>query len=412
MWPAILPSPLRLLLASFLFPSYASQNTLQFYLRHEHAVSATNHIVFADVPGKSLLLDAAATPFVVNTIPLKTHRPSSLLAHSQAIRRSREHAESSLLDWWGEEVQGPDVESRESLLTLAKMTFDAYLEPSDKEWYELDSQWNKTHPFGWEADADGFRGHIFVSTDNSTVVISIKGTSAGWILGGGPTAQKDKLNDNLLFSCCCARVGPTWSTVCDCFSGGYRCDQTCIENALIGESLFYPIGMNLYYNVSYMYPDANIWIVGHSLGGALASLVGVTFGTPVVAFEAPGERSAAQRLHLPSPPSTQHITHVYHTADPIAMGTCNGITSSCALAGYAMETRCHLGKSVVFDTIGKKGWSADIRTHSIKTVIERLLNQDWDLENDLAIPVAKQEDDCQDCDKWEFGQYKNITSQN
>ena len=57
--------------------------------------------------------------------------------------------------------------------------------------------------------------------------------------------------------------------------------------------------------------------------------------------------------------------------------------------------RCHLGKSVVFDTIGKKGWSADIRTHSIKTVIERLLNQDWDLENKLAIPVAKQEDDCQ-----------------
>ena len=92
--------------------------------------------------------------------------------------------------------------------------------------------------------------------------------------------------------------------------------------------------------------------------------------------------------------------------------------------------RCHLGKSVVFDTIGKMGWSADIRTHSIKTVIERLLSQDWDPKNNLAIPVAKQEDDCQvgrlsiyapafftrfiwqDCDKWEFGQYKNITSQN
>ena len=93
------------------------------------------------------------------------------------------------------------------------------------------------------------------------------------------------------------------------------------------------------------------------------------------------------------------------------MGTCNGITSSCALGGYAMETRyeisivflptlipyfrCHLGKSVVFDTIGKMGWSADVRTHPIKTVIERLLNQDWDPKNNLAVPVAKQEDDCQ-----------------
>lgn len=96
-------------------------------------------------------------------------------------------------------------------------------------------------------------------------------------------------------------------------------------------------------------------MVGHSLGGALASLVGITFGLPTVTFESPGERLAATRLHLPSPvsvsplfpetpdnhifqPSTHHVTHIYHTADPIAMGTCNGILSSCALGGYAMET--------------------------------------------------------------------------
>jgi hypothetical protein len=50
-----------------------------------------------------------------------------------------------------------------------------------------------------------------------------------------------------------------------------------------------------------MYPDSNIWIIGHSLGGALASLLGVTFGAPVVAFESPGEKIASKRLHLPSP---------------------------------------------------------------------------------------------------------------
>jgi hypothetical protein len=113
--------------------------------------------------------------------------------------------------------------------------------------YELNAL--QTYPFGWEPDSDGFRGHVFVSTDNSTVVISIKGTSASWIIGGGgPTVQKDKLNDNLLFSCCCARVGPTWSPVCDCYTGSYRCDQTCLERALIDESLFYPIGIvNLFY---------------------------------------------------------------------------------------------------------------------------------------------------------------------
>jgi putative lipase involved disintegration of autophagic bodies len=158
------------------------------------------------------------------------------------------------------------------------------------------------YPFGWEPDADGFRGHIFVSTDNSTVIVSIKGTSAFWLVGdGGPTVKKDKLNDNLLFSCCCAKVGPTWSPVCDCHSGGYKCDRSCLEKSLVKDSLFYPIGVNLYNNVTYLYPHANIWVIGHSLGGALASLVGVTFGAPVVAFEAPGEKLAAARLHINLP---------------------------------------------------------------------------------------------------------------
>ena len=52
-----------------------------------------------------------------------------------------------------------------------------------------------------------------------------------------------------------------------------------------------------------MYPDSNIWIIGHSLGGALASLLGATYGAPVVTFESPGESMAASRLHLPSPVS-------------------------------------------------------------------------------------------------------------
>ena len=165
----------------------------------------------------------------------------------------------------------------------------------------------QTSPFGWEPDADGFRGHIFVSTDNSTVVIALKGTSALWLVGdGGPTVKKDKLNDNLLFSCCCAKVGPTWTPVCDCHSGGYACDQQCLEKSLIEDSLFYSVGVNLYNNVTYLYPNANIWVIGHSLGGSLASLVGVTFGAPVVAFEAPGEKLAAARLHINLP-----VGHVF-----------------------------------------------------------------------------------------------------
>jgi putative lipase involved disintegration of autophagic bodies len=97
-------------------------------------------------------------------------------------------------------------------------------------------------PVGWEPDDDGFRGYVFATDDNSTVVLSVKGTSSRWA-GGGPTADKDKLNDNLLFSCCCARINWSWTTVCDCYRSGWKCNQNCLEDALIEESLFYPIGI-------------------------------------------------------------------------------------------------------------------------------------------------------------------------
>jgi len=67
---------------------------------------------------------------------------------------------------------------------------------------------------------------------------------------------------------------------------------------------------NLYNNISYIYPDSDIWIIGHSLGGALGSLLGATFGVPVVTFESPGDRMASQRLHLPSPVSLVPSQHV------------------------------------------------------------------------------------------------------
>jgi putative lipase involved disintegration of autophagic bodies len=61
--------------------------------------------------------------------------------------------------------------------------------------------------------------------------------------------------------------------------------------------------ISMHWLINFISPNANVWIIGHSLGGALASLVGITFGLPVVAFESPGERLSSTRLHLPSPVS-------------------------------------------------------------------------------------------------------------
>ena len=149
--------------------------------------------------------------------------------------------------------------------------------------------------------------------------------------------------------------------------------------------------------------------MGHSLGGSLASLLGTTFGLPAVAFEAPGERLAAQRLHLllpPFPPNATSpsapayglppVTHVYHNADPIPQGTCSGVGSPCAQAGYALETRCHLGKSIVYDAVDKLGWRVDLRKHVIKEVITHVIEAEpeggW--EDGRDVPVARVEEDC------------------
>ena len=61
------------------------------------------------------------------------------------------------------------------------------------------------------------------------------------------------------------------------------------------------------------------------------------------------------------------------------MGTCTGVTSWCAIGGFALESRCHNGQVILYDTVQKLGWSVDIRNHLIKTVVDRLLadSADW-----------------------------------
>ncbi|EIN07181.1 alpha/beta-hydrolase [Punctularia strigosozonata HHB-11173 SS5] len=342
------------------------------------------------------------------------YRPRSPAAYQSARWRSLRYGESEAIEWDRIELRAPDVRDRHTLVQLGRMAGDAYAFPGNKNWYDIDEIWNTTFPVGWEDPADGFRAHVFATPSNSTVVLSIKGTTIN-----GPTSKKDKFNDNLLFSCCCARVDISWvfRQVCGCHSKGWKCDSGCLTEALVEESLFYSVGVTLIHNLTSMYPNSDIWLVGHSLGGSLAALLGTTFGFPAVAFEAPGERLAATRLHLPLPPSSDPsvapqslapVTHVYHNADPIPQGTCSGPFSPCAEAGYALESRCHLGKSIIYDTVSELGWKVDVRTHPIRRVIKEVLELDrmWE-EDGHEVPRERAEGECIDCYKWEFGDFKD-----
>lgn len=315
--------------------------------------------------------------------------------------------------WTVDDVPGPNVTDKEGVLSLAKISANAYISsPGDAEWFDIGPGFNDTEDFGWEND--GLRGHIFADTNNETVIIGLKGTSPA-VFDGSGTTTNDKVNDNLFFSCCCGQGGRYgWLEVCSCQTSAFRCNNTCVVDALRNKNRYYYAAQEIYRNVSQIYPDANIWLAGHSLGGSTASLVALTYGIPVVTFEAPAEAMPAKRLGLPTPPGyhlgahQQRIStggfHFGHTADPIFMGKCNTYSSVCTIAGYAMQSVCHTGQTCIYDTVGDLGWRVGAGTHKIVSVIKDVIQV---YESPAVCEPIR---DCTDCFAWDFFESNHTTA--
>lgn len=336
---------------------------------------------------------------------LKDRRPSVIDSYLLTARMNNQPSTLDASHWSMDEVNGPDIEDKDTIVNLAIMAANAYAPVvGEGEWEDVNMGYNHSQSFGWQGD--GLRGHIFADEGNSTVIVSLKGTSPA-VFDGDGTTTKDKLNDNLFFSCCCAQGGQYfWRQVCNCYSSTYTCNQTCLVQALRHENRYYRASIDLYTNVTELYPDSYIWLTGHSLGGAVSSLLGLTFGIPVVTYQAPGDALAAARLGLPAPPGTNPfrpqerkysgVVHVGHTADPVFMGTCNGATATCTLGGYAMESQCHAGIQCVYDTVEDLGWRVGIGNHKIHSVIDNVLKK-YD-----KVPQCVPDDECQDCFLWKY----------
>jgi lipase ATG15 len=350
-----------------------------------------------DITSERLVAQADAGaqlgPFTIKTAPVKIDR-------SQLREFDVRNPVSPL--WVSQHVLGPDIADKQTVLTFANMSEDAY-KPGrdDPEWLDVGEAWNNSIPFGWEDS--GIRGHVFSDATNSTIIISVKGTTVAMFEGNGTSAH-DKENDNLFGSCCCGQGGPyLWRQVCDCKTGTYTCDQQCISEELVKPNRYYEATLELFDEVVQLYPRANIITTGHSLGGVLASFIGLRQGIPSVTFEAYPQALAAARLGLQVAGQDSPLRrntggfHFGHTADPVYMGTCNSGSSFCSIAGYAFETTCHTGKRCVYDVVKDWGWRQSTQTHRLRYAIDNVY-----AKYDEAAPCEDEEVTCVDCYLWKF----------
>ena len=157
----LLPIPLANLALSFLnklFPTHVAQhphirpppsNALNFHLRHFHVATSSAHVYLSDVPHDlSPASSLESAPLSIFTSPLRISRPSSH-DHFQAARHVSKRGQSAMLDWQEDEVPGPDVTRRETLLLLAKMTSNTYFEHGSRGWYNLTDEWNVVRHLLW-----------------------------------------------------------------------------------------------------------------------------------------------------------------------------------------------------------------------------------------------------------------------
>jgi putative lipase involved disintegration of autophagic bodies len=117
--------------------------------------------------------------------------------------------------------------------------------------------------------------------------------------------------------------------------------------------------------------------------------------------EAPDAEFGAQ--NWPWTPKALPIYHFGHPSDPIFMGGCRGRWSLCYVAGYGMDTKCHIGYKCMYPHPVNKGTPKkgdyDIKTHVMVEVIKNVLVP-HDVPDCQVVKYGP--DGCQDCNEWEF----------
>lgn len=285
----------------------------------------------------------------------------------------------------------PDVTSASVLRLFAAMSYDAYEPPGSADWIPL-GVWengNHSYTFGWGNVY--LRGYLFYNGRNEAI-IAFKGTN---ILGD--TATQDTTQDWLLFSGCgesnnfnydcgCLYSNPQGQEICS-----ISCYRDCIRIRYVS---YLDMARQVYAASRQIYPDANFYFTGHSLGGAVAALLSANgTGVPAVTFESPPSRNYAWFAGLDVSVASTPVTPVFNFGAFNDAIFCGGDACwPCSEGGAPIKTRCHIGYSCVWP-LGRDydyGWSSQTyAAHKIQAVFDRL--------DELPVPDCVAFPECRDC---------------
>lgn len=229
--------------------------------------------------------------------------------------RTLESATASSIDTFQE--YGLGLIDRVHLMELVEMASNTYHS------HDLDTILDK---FGY--DGDGIRAKAF--RYNGKVAIAFKGTTLSVMgVGIGRTSKKDKLLDRILYSICKDK-GCEEEKIREFDSIGYFSDALKIIDY-----------------VRRTYREDKPILIGHSLGGTIASLLGIRYNLFAVAFSSPGDAYIASILGFYDTKRDHgNIVHIGMCNDVVFQGECSKPYSPCNILGYTIETRCHVGKSL------------------------------------------------------------------
>ena len=274
----------------------------------------------------------------------------------------------------------------QNIYTMAQLSLKVYYEPDNPDFKNI------------SLDDTTVRAYMYSNENESEYLIAFKGTS---VLSDGSdsnTKKNDKFNDNLFFSCCYYKETYIKCPIDTRKNHGFTCNTNCYTKSLEFENNYYIIAEKIYkYISSITKPDSKIYFTGHSLGSAMAIIVGARYNIPVITFSTPNIKHYLEMSGIKyNKRSEDNIYNFGSNSDPIFMGRCNGITSICYNFGYIMNTKCTYGYRCTYDSKTKLRLSESIYTHKLQYQIDNIIPY-W--ENDFPVCIKE---NCTDCNNWNY----------